>query len=95
MFLADQAVVDEAEGVTAMVSDWLELDAADDWSGMILNRMSPLTQLLLCFFSRSAIILVLVLALALEKKMDTRCLYLIHLPLNIRRFSRNLPMHAT
>lgn len=23
--------VDEAEGVTAMVSDWLELDAEDDW----------------------------------------------------------------
>jgi hypothetical protein len=23
--------VDEAEGVTVMVSEWLELDAADDW----------------------------------------------------------------
>jgi heme-degrading monooxygenase HmoA len=23
--------VDEAEGVTVMVSEWLELDATDDW----------------------------------------------------------------
>lgn len=23
--------VDEAEGITVMISEWLELDAADDW----------------------------------------------------------------
>jgi type II protein arginine methyltransferase len=24
-------ILDEAEGVTVMVSEWLELDATDDW----------------------------------------------------------------
>jgi hypothetical protein len=58
MFLADQMVADEAEGVTAMVSDWLELDAADDWvrhDSEIVCLLSPN-----CFltFSRSGINLV-------------------------------------
>jgi protein arginine N-methyltransferase 5 len=67
MFLADQAVVDEAEGVTAMVSDWLELDAADDWVRHDSEIVCPLSfNCFPAFPPRSAIIFVIVLAL--EKK---------------------------
>lgn len=52
MSLADQVVADEAEGVTVIVSDWLELDAADDWVRHDSEIVCPLlTQLLPCFIS--------------------------------------------
>lgn len=46
--------IDEAEGVTAMISDWLELDAADDWirhdAEIVSERCSFLTSYTSPFF---------------------------------------------
>ena len=41
---------DETEGVTAMISDWLELDAADDWVRHDSEIVSPPSSVILTWF---------------------------------------------
>jgi type II protein arginine methyltransferase len=41
---------DETEGVTAMISDWLELDAADDWVRHDSEIVGPPLSFILAWF---------------------------------------------